>query len=84
MHLESADLGVDECVVGEHSKIVGHSLVEGAVRQRTGAVVLAIKHLHEKGLDTRLDPEHAIDPGDLLVALGTAEQLRKLSALAQG
>lgn len=84
MHLENTDLAVNECVVGEGSELVGRSLVESAVRQRTGAVVLAIKHVHDRGLDTHLDPDHGIDPGDILVALGTVEQLQSLAALARG
>jgi voltage-gated potassium channel len=84
MHLENTDLAVNECVVGERSDLVGRSLVEAAVRQRTGAVVLAIKYTHDGGLDTHLDPDHALEAGDVLVALGTVAQLQELSRLAQG
>ena len=84
MHLENTDLGVNECRVEEGSDLVGRSIVESALRQQTGAVVLAIKHVHDSGLDTVLDPHHAIEAGDTLVALGTVEQLEDLGKLARG
>ncbi len=82
MHLDSTDLAVNEYLVTAGSPLVGRSVVESAVRQRTGAVVLAVKHVHDSQLDTHVDPEHPLEAGDVLIALGTVEQLEKLAELA--
>lgn len=82
MHLDSTDLAVNEYVVAADSPLVGRSVVESAIRQRTGAVVLAVKHVHDSQLDTRINPEHPLEAGDVLIALGTVEQLDRLAELA--
>ncbi len=57
----------------------GRSLAELAIRERTGASVLAIRRAGET---TSNPPASAIlEPGDSLLVLGTAEQIASLRAL---
>ncbi len=65
--------------VEEGSPIVGDTLEECAVRQRTGASVIAV----QRGEDTYANPEPGfeIESGDMLVAIGTREQQVALEEL---
>ncbi len=57
----------------------GRSLAELAIRERTGASVLAIR----RGGETRSNPpaSASLEPGDSLLVLGTPEQIAALRAL---
>jgi voltage-gated potassium channel len=71
------DLNLGESVVSEHSEVVGQTLVECDFRKRYGAVILSIIRsdhsiLHNPPADTK------VLAGDILVALGTPDQLKAL------
>jgi len=65
--------------VEDGSSLVGQSLAEARVRQQTGASVIAI----QRGSETvpNPGPEETFDAGDILVALGTREELSALETL---
>lgn len=65
--------------VEEGSSLVGQSLAEAHVRQRTGASIVAI----QRGSETLPNPgpEETIDADDILVTLGTREELTELETL---
>lgn len=80
MHDGSLEFRLEELRVPAHSPIAGKTLRETHIRDETGALVLAIR---EGGTRFRTNPgpETGIDPGDILIAIGTADQLDKLKAL---
>ncbi|MGB9965374.1 cation:proton antiporter regulatory subunit [Halobacterium sp. CBA1126] len=61
------------------SPLAGSSVADSALRTETGATLLAI----QRGSDTiaNPDPGEVIEPGDVLVTLGTQEEQRGLGAL---
>jgi voltage-gated potassium channel len=61
--------------------LVGRSIAEAEIRQKTGAVVLAIRTA-EGRFDLQPGPESIISSGVTLVVIGTAEQIEALEALA--
>ena len=74
------DLGVEEMVVGDESRLAGHRLGKGLAEGRVGATVIAIN-----GADgvSRVRPngEEVIYPGDRLIMLGAKKDLTEASAL---
>jgi len=80
MHDRDLEVRLAEVTVGAASPFVGLTLGECEVRERTGATVVAIRRGHgpfdpNPGTGTRLQG------GDVLIALGTAEQLQRLRDL---
>jgi voltage-gated potassium channel len=74
MHDETLDYRIEEIEVTTTSPLVGRSLADAALREGTGALLLAIRSATGQFIanptgDTRLDP-HTI-----LIALGTSTQL---------
>jgi K+/H+ antiporter YhaU regulatory subunit KhtT len=45
-------------------------------------VIVAVRH-HDGGLDPQPSPQTTINPGDMLVALGSPEALERLETLFQ-
>lgn len=80
MHDGSLEFRLEELPVAEPSALVGHSLRTAQLRDRTGALVLAIRR-PDGGFITNPSPSHVIAPGDVLIGVGTAEQLGALTAL---
>jgi voltage-gated potassium channel len=79
MHDGSLDFRLEEVPVPATSPVAGHSLREAQLRDRTGALVLAMK----KGGDfeTNPDPGALIEQDTVLIAIGTASQLDALGEL---
>lgn len=74
MHDETLDYRIEGVEITDTSPLVGRSLMEAALREATGALLLAIRSATGEFVanptgDTRLDP-HTI-----LIALGTSTQL---------
>ncbi|SIQ68392.1 potassium/proton antiporter regulatory subunit, CPA2 family [Haladaptatus litoreus] len=65
--------------VKDGSSLVGQTLQEAEIRQRTGVSIIAI----QRGEETisNPSPDTSIDSGDLLVAIGTREEQAELSDL---
>lgn len=62
-------------------ELIGQTLGDANLRQRTGASVIAI----QRGSDTvpNPGPEETITDGDILVTLGTREELAELESLVE-
>jgi len=74
MHDETLDYRIEEVEITSRSPLVGHSLADAALREATGALLLAVQSANGEFVanptaDTRLDP-HTI-----LIAIGTSTQL---------
>jgi serine/threonine protein kinase len=72
-----AELQLEEVMVREKSDFTGHTLAEAQIRQRSGAMVLAVRQVNGEtmfnpGADTELRA------GQMLIAIGTRDQLEKL------
>lgn len=79
---ERLDIEIGEVRVPEQSRLVGRSLAEADVRQRTGVLVLALKRA-DGNLTFNPAPEAVIQPGDYLIAIGSTDHLEKLDSLAR-
>lgn len=77
------DFEVEELRVLESSSICNDTLAESRIRDRTGALVLAVQHADG---EVAAPPKAGtrMGPGDIVVALGSREQLDRLRALTNG
>jgi voltage-gated potassium channel len=81
MHDGSLEFRLADITVPESSPLAGKSLRDAQVRDRTGALVLAIRN--EGGeFTTNPAPESELRQGDVLIAIGTQDQLEELQQLA--
>ena len=71
------DFLLEEIEVAEASGQAGQSLREADVRGKTGAMIVAIRK-RDGVFDTTPDPEARIDVGDVLIGVGTPEEIRRL------
>src|SRR5689334_23646978 len=79
-HLE---LGFEQQEVEAGSRLVGRKLRETVIRSELNIVVVSIRR-NDGQLIFNPSGETQIENGDLLVAIGGAESLRRLNALARG
>jgi TrkA domain protein len=63
----------------EPSNLIGQSIEQAAVRDRTGVTIVAV----QRGDDviSNPNPEFTFNPGDVLVTIGTLEQQNQLETL---
>lgn len=74
---------VQQMQVVSDCPLVGMSLREAGIRQRSGAMILAVEDRSRK-LYLNPDPELVIESGQTMVGVGTNDQLQKLSVLMRG
>jgi voltage-gated potassium channel len=74
------DLHMAEIEVPASSSHAGKTIREIRVRHETGAIIIAMRK-KDGTFDTTPEPDVRIDPGDVLVGIGTAEELRSLEDL---
>jgi voltage-gated potassium channel len=81
MHDGTLEFRLEELAVSSGSPLAGTTLRSAHLRDRTGALVLAIRR---PGGDfvTNPSPEDVIGAGDVLISVGTAEQLAALAQFA--
>jgi voltage-gated potassium channel len=79
MYDESLHLFLEDLTVGVGSSLADSTVGEARIREKTGANVLGLKHGHNVIISP--DSNHALHPGDVLVALGTRQQLADLQEL---
>jgi len=75
------ELRVEEIHLGAGSELVGKSLADSQIRSRLGTSVLAIRHL-DGTVTSNPSPTKPLQANDILVAIGTAEQLEQLEKMA--
>ncbi|HUO47310.1 MAG TPA: potassium channel protein [Acidimicrobiales bacterium] len=81
MHDGTLEFRLEELTVSPASPLAGNTLRSAHLRDRTGALVLAIRR-PDGGFLTNPAPEDVIEAGDVLISVGTAEQLGALAAFA--
>ena len=78
MHDGSLEFRLEEVAIPPSSAVAGASLRDSHLRDRTGAMVLAMRDV-EGHFNTNPPPDTVIEPGHVLIAIGTAVQLKALS-----
>ncbi len=81
MHDGSLEFRLQEFAVSGSSPLGGQTLRSLHLRDRTGTLVLAIRR-PDHTFVTNPAPEEVIEPGDVLIGIGTAEQLGSLARFA--
>ena len=81
MHDGSLKFRLGELLVSPSSRLAGRSLRSAHLRDETGALVLAIRR-PDGDFITNPSPEAAIEAGDVLISVGTEEQLSSLATFA--
>ena len=79
-HLE---LGFEQLEVDATSTLVGRKLSETVIRSELNIVVVSIRR-NDGEIIFNPSGEARIEAGDMLIAIGNAESLRRLNALARG
>lgn len=79
MHDQSLEFRLAEIEVHAGSPLAGHSLRNAHLRDRTGALVLAMRDV-DGGFRTNPPPDTVMEPGEVLIAIGTSVQLESLRA----
>ena len=82
MHEGTLEFRLEEVAVPEDSPIAGISLRDAQIRERTGALVLAMRQ-PDQHFVTNPAPETVIEREHVLIAIGTASQLSALAELAR-
>ena len=83
MHDGSLEFRLEEVRVAPSSGLGGRSLRDAHIRDRTGALILAVRD-GDGAFTTNPSPETVIRPGHVLIAIGTATQLQALGDAAAG
>jgi voltage-gated potassium channel len=83
MHGTDVEYRLEEVTLEEGSPIAGQTLRDAHVRDRTGALVLALRGAHG-GFATNPPPETVMEAGHILIAIGTTAQLTALEELVAG
>lgn len=80
---ENLDLGFEQLEVAPGSAYAGHRLRFTNIRSQLDVVIVAMQH---KGGQMLFNPsgDAIIEAGDLLIAIGRAESLAELTAMARG
>ena len=81
MHEGDLEFRLEEIPVPEGSELAGRSLREAQIRDRTGALVLALR-TEDGNFTTNPVPETEMCPGQILIAIGTQLQLEALEKLS--
>jgi len=79
-HGETLEFELEEIRVNAHCPFVGQSLRQAQIRERCGVTVLGKRHA-EGGFLTNPSADMTLDEGDVLIVVGTAEQLAELRRL---
>jgi voltage-gated potassium channel len=82
MHDGSLQFRLGELDVSASSVLSGHTLRSAHIRDRTGALVLAIRR-PDGSFETNPPPDSAIRAGDVLISVGTDDQLDALAKFAR-
>jgi voltage-gated potassium channel len=82
MHEGSLEFRLEEITVCRGSRLAGRTMAEGEAAEATGALVLALRD--RDGAFRTNPPRHAlVEAGQILIAIGTSEQLARLQRLAE-
>jgi voltage-gated potassium channel len=75
-----ADLQYEEIVVTDASGQSGKTIRDLRIRHETGAVIVALRK-KDGTFDATPDPDAVLESGDVMIAAGSADELRLLEEL---
>jgi voltage-gated potassium channel len=81
MHDRDIEFRLEEIAVVPESVLAGSTIRDSHIRDDTGSLLLALRE-PDGGFVTNPPPEQRIDAGQVLIAIGTKEQLSALEQLA--
>lgn len=73
---------IEELALGAGNRFAGKSIRESRIREQTGCTVIAIQAAGSTRFVGNPSPDTVLQPGDVLIAVGTPSQLNKLAGLA--
>lgn len=76
----SVEFSVEELTVNEGSPVVGSSIRDAAIRERSGALILAVEDTTRRLLQTP-SPDHVLLPNSAVIVVGTARQVAAAAQL---
>jgi voltage-gated potassium channel len=82
MHDRSVEFRLEEVVVGMTSPLANTTIRQAAVRDRTGALILAVRDEHGV-FDTVPKSDTLLRPGTVVIAIGMPAELHALVGLAR-
>jgi voltage-gated potassium channel len=74
------DTRLEEIEVTPASACAGRTIRELRLRRQTGALVIAVRR-RDGSFDATPSPDAVLDPGDVIIAVGTDDELRALEGL---
>jgi voltage-gated potassium channel len=74
------DLHMAEIEVNETCANAGRTIRDARVRHATGAIIVALRK-RDGTFDTTPEPDATLEPGDVIVGVGTSEELQRLEDL---
>ena len=83
MHDESIDWRVEQVPVAAGSSVAGQSIAGLRLRERTGALLLAVRRSSDGVLEPNPPDDLVVPAGAVLIALGTQAELDALTHLAR-
>jgi len=72
---------VEEFALTPECCAVGRSIEDLGVRKQTGATILAVRRANTGAFDTHPSPDSRLNPGDMVIAIGTPVEIAKLEEL---
>jgi len=83
MNEEGLSLRMEEIHIPQQSSFAGNTLAEAHIPQRTGLIVLAVKHEGSAKWNFNPGSNLTLKPEDKVIVLGEAEKIEKLQSLVQ-
>lgn len=80
IHKEDVEFEIEEIVTSATSVLIGKALKDSMIKENTGTMIVAIKRNEE--IISNPSAKEVILGGDLLIAIGTRQQLAKLEQVA--
>lgn len=74
-------LDLEEIKIPHYSNLVGKKLMDAKIPEKTGLIVLALKKTGAPSFKFNPNSRESLDNGDIIVVLGTHEQIDALNAL---
>lgn len=78
---DNLDLSMEQVKIADGAELAGRTIVQANLRQRFGVIVVGIQRADGR-MDFNPEPDSVMQPGDFLVVLGRAANLRGLEAAA--
>ena len=82
MHERSLEFRMQEYDIPDGSPLAGKTLRDVDLRKRAGVLVLALRHV-DGSFTTNPDPDIVIEAHQVLIAVGTDEDLARLDGIAK-